>query len=95
MAIHLDPSRERLRALVAEGGSNRPLGADSISTRRDALTFAGCVNVRRDPLVKMPWSEKTVLIFVALLAAMIIASALYWEKTQITSIPSELIGERI
>jgi hypothetical protein len=43
----------------------------------------------------MAWSEKTFLIFVALLAAMIIASALHWEKTQITSIPSELIGERI
>jgi hypothetical protein len=37
------------------------------------------------------WRERTLLMFVALLAAMILASALYWEKTQITSIPSELI----
>jgi len=41
------------------------------------------------------WRERTLLMFVALLVAMILASMLFWEKAQITSIPSELAGEPI
>ena len=41
------------------------------------------------------WTERTSWVLAALLAVMILASMLFWEKTQITSIPSELTGEHV
>jgi hypothetical protein len=43
------------------------------------------------------WSDRTTWVFAALIVAIILASTLMlvWEHSAITSIPSELAGERV
>jgi len=41
------------------------------------------------------WTERTSWVLAALLVVMILASMVFWEKTQITSILSELTGEHV
>jgi hypothetical protein len=52
-------------------------------------------SIRRISYASVMWTERTSWVLAALLAVMILASMVFWEKTQITSILSELTGEHV